>query len=79
MKKVTNVLVVLCAGAIGLALVGGAASETAPSRPKIRYTPAKIEALAIDGNRIAYDVGSTLGKNNNTVLVWNVDTGRTTA
>jgi hypothetical protein len=78
MKRVTHVLLVLGAGAIGLALVGGAASKTAPSRPRIRYAQAKIEALAIDGNRIAYDVGSTLGKNNNTVLVWNVSTGKTT-
>ena len=71
-------MVVLGAGAIGLTLIGGAAGKTAPSRPKTRYTQARIEALAIDGNRIAYDVGSTLGKNNNTVLVWNVGTGKTT-
>ncbi|HJQ74950.1 MAG TPA: hypothetical protein VJ814_08690 [Gaiellaceae bacterium] len=37
-----------------------------------------IEALAIDANRIAYDVGSTTGKANNKVLVWNARTGKTT-
>ncbi len=63
---------------IGLTLVASAMGTTAKSAAKTRYTQSRIEALAIDGNRIAYDVGSTLGKNNNKVFVWNVRTGQTT-
>ena len=63
---------------LGLMLAASATGMGATSPAQNRHTQGAIEALAIDGNRIAYDVGSTLGKNNNKVLVWNVRTGKTT-
>jgi hypothetical protein len=78
MKRLRGVLLGSVTVGIGLTLVASALGTTAKSAAETRYTQAKIEALAIDGNRIAYDVGSTLGKNNNKVFVWNVRTGQTT-
>jgi hypothetical protein len=78
MTRLRSVVLVFAAGTIGLALAATATGTTATSPTKIRHTQGALEALAIDGNRIAYDVGSTLGKNNNKVLVWNVRTGKTT-
>lgn len=66
------------AAGLGLTLVASAAGTTAKSPAQIRHVQSRIEALAIDGNRIAYDVGSTLGKNNNKVVVWDLRTGKTT-
>lgn len=66
------------AAGVGLTLVASAAGTAAKSHAQIRQVQGRIEALAIDGNRIAYDVGSTLGKNNNTVVVWDLRTGKTT-
>jgi hypothetical protein len=76
MKKLSSVVLVLAAGGIGLTMTASANSAKSPA--KTRHTQAAVEALTIDGNRIAYDVGSTLGKANNRVFVWNVRTGRTT-
>jgi hypothetical protein len=78
MKRGTHAFVVFGAGLVALTLAAGAGGTTTRNPTKVRYVRSRIEALAIDGNRIAYDVGSTLGKNNNKVLVWNVRTGKTT-
>ena len=67
----------LVAGGTGLALATNAAGTTR-STQHIRHVNAPIEALAVDGSRIAYDVGSTRGKAGNKVLVWNLRTGKTT-
>ena len=53
-----------------------------PPRPLAKTTPTRIEALAMDGSRVAYDVASRYGvpkQRCNTVYVWNVATGVTTA
>jgi hypothetical protein len=78
MKSLRRAGLVLAGGTIGLSLAASATGTTATSAIQIRHVPSRIEALAIDGNNIAYDAGSTLGKNNNRVLVWNVRTGKTT-
>lgn len=56
-----------------LALDGSAAAGRQPLQ---RTTTGEIEALAMDGSRIAYDVGS-YGTKCNAVYVWNVATGVT--
>jgi len=76
MKTLRRVALALAAGAMGLALGGAAAGSTSKSRPKIRHIQGRIEALALDGSRIAYDVGPQGVANK--VLVWNVSTGKTT-
>ena len=78
MKRLSSLLGVLAVGAVGLAAAQVALGRVSTSPAKTRHVTGRIEALAIDGNRIAYDVGSTLGKANNKVLVWNVLTGKTT-
>jgi hypothetical protein len=62
----------------GLVLVAGAAGTTTTNAATARGTQGRIEALALDGGRVAYDVGSTTGRANNKVLVWDVRTGKTT-
>jgi hypothetical protein len=70
---------VLAAGLLsGLLLVASAAGTTADRSPKVRHLQVPVEALAIDGSRIAYGVGSKRGKVDDRVLVWNVGTGKTT-
>lgn len=76
MKKLYAGFLLLTAGS--LALAASAAGTTAKHGPTIRHLKVPVEALAIDGNRIAYAVGSALGKVDDKVLVWNVRTGKTT-
>jgi hypothetical protein len=78
MKNLRGVGLVMVAGTIRLGLAASASGTTAKSPTQTRHAQGAIESLAIDGNRIAYDVGSTLGKANNKVPVWNVRTGTTT-
>ena len=77
MGRLRKAFLVLAAGVSGLVLVAGAAGKTTRTA-KVRLVQGRIEALALDGNRVAYDVGSTTGRANNKVLVWNVRTGKTT-
>lgn len=77
MKSLPGIVLVLAAGTTGLTLAGSATGSAAKSSPKVRRVSGSIEALAVDGSRIAYDVGSTTGKADNKVLVWNVLTGKT--
>ncbi|HEY7017037.1 MAG TPA: hypothetical protein VH297_01095 [Gaiellaceae bacterium] len=68
--------------ALGLATLllatfaGSAAAAKRPPlpKPKTRTTPGRIEALAMDGTRVAYDVAAGTGAKArcNTVYVWNV-------
>ncbi len=65
-----------------LALIPSAVATTA-SGVKTVYLTAPVEALAINGNRVAYDVQSTppsgsQGEIPNGVLVWNTGRGTTT-
>jgi hypothetical protein len=81
MQKLGRALLVLIAGLLAsLALVASAAGTTAKHRLKVRHLQVPVEALAIDGNRIAYDAGAryvTKPHAANRVLVWNVRTGKT--
>jgi len=79
MKRVGRALPVLIAGLLGLALVASAAGTTGASGAKVRHLQAAVGALAIDGNRIAYDASSrnSAHPQANKVLVWNLRTGRT--
>src|SRR5438105_15071098 len=76
MKTLRRVALALAAGAMGLALGGAAAGSTSKSRPKVRHIQGRIEALALDRSRIAFDVGPQGVADE--VLVWNVSTGKTT-
>jgi hypothetical protein len=65
----------------GTLLLAGAA--TSSSKPLQRSTPRRIEALAMDGSRVAYDVSGGLSKNGrtyicNAVYVWNLSSGTVT-
>ena len=63
------------------ALTGSAAARQAPlPKPKAKSTPGRIEALAMDGSRVAYDVAAGSGPKArcNAVFVWNVARNTTT-
>jgi hypothetical protein len=65
----------------GLALVASAAGTTATSTATFRQLQLPIAALAIDGDRVAYDLTARDAANRhatNKVVVWNVRTGKTT-
>jgi hypothetical protein len=78
MQKLGRGFLVLVTGLLsGLALVASAAGTTATHSPAVRHLKVQIKALAMDENHIAYAVGSSLGKSNGKVLVWNVRSGKT--
>jgi hypothetical protein len=82
MKKLGRAFLVLGAGLLsGLALVATAAGTTATSTGKVvRHLQGPVAALAIQGNRIAYDASAkyvTKRNATNKVLVWNLRTGQT--
>jgi hypothetical protein len=81
MKKVGRAFLVLTAGLVsGLALVASAAGTTATSGAIVRHLQVPVAALAIDGDRIAYDASAkyvTTPHATNKVLVWNLRTGQT--
>jgi hypothetical protein len=76
MTTLKGLALVLTAAAVGLAAAGGATGKTSTARAKLRHVNGRIEALAIDGNRIAYGVEPASTRNR--VVVWNVRNGRTT-
>ena len=67
---------------VALAAIGGSAAAKPPPLPKTktRATPGLIEALALNGSRVAYDVAGSYGARTrcNTVYVWNVRRNATT-
>jgi hypothetical protein len=77
MRKLWGLAIVLAAAAMSLGLTS-AIGNAATSPAKTRHVQGPIEALALDGSNVAYDVGSTTGKADNKVVVWNVRTGKTT-
>jgi hypothetical protein len=80
MKKLGRALIVLSAGLLsGLALVASAAGTTATHGKQVRHLQLGVEALAVDGTRVAYDLSPRNGPATaaNRVLVWNVRTGKT--
>ena len=80
MKELGRAFLVLAAGLLsGLALVASAAGTTATQRRMVRHLQVGVAALAIDGDRVAYDASSRLLAKPaaNRVLVWNVRTGKT--
>lgn len=79
--KLGRAFLVLAAGLLsGLALVTSAAGTTSTQSRKVRHPQQPVGALAIDGDRIAYDLSSRDSANprkTDKVLVWNVRTGNT--
>lgn len=75
MKKLSRGSLVLVAGlALGLALTASATGTTKKHASKVRHFQGRIQALAMDGSRIAYGIEPTSTKNR--VVVWNARTGR---
>ncbi len=74
--RLLGVSAALTVGVAAFALVATAAGQTSTSRAKVKHVHGRIEALALDGNRIAYDVDPS-SANRNKVLVWNIRTGKT--
>ena len=74
-------LLVLAAGSLsGLALVASAAGTTTTHRATVRHFQQPVEALAIGGDRVAFDLGARDTTNPNAVnwvLIWNVRTEKT--
>lgn len=81
MQKLGRAFLVLAAGSLlGLALVASASGTTATSAATFRQLQQPVAALAIDGNRVAYDLSArydTSPHAGNKVIVWNVRTGKT--
>lgn len=78
MKRLQTGSLVLAAAVAALALASTAAGAPAQS-VRVEQTSQPIEALALDGSRVAYDAGARyLPGASNKVLVWDVRTGRTT-
>jgi hypothetical protein len=78
MQKLGRAFLVLAAALTsGLALAASAAGTTRAHASKVTRFQGRIQALALDGSRIAYDV-SGAGSVGNKVLVWNARTGKTT-
>lgn len=71
----------LVQAAVATAALIAAMGGSAATRPQVsqKATAGQIEALAMDGSRIAYDVGAGYGSAQrcNAVYVWNVATGTT--
>ena len=64
---------------LAVLLASASAAATVPRMP-VRPAGGPVNALAMDGGRVAYDIGSSRNSNGagNKVLVWNVLTGKTT-
>jgi hypothetical protein len=78
MQTLGRALLVLVTGLLsGFALVASAAGTTGAHGPAVRHLKVQIKALAMDENHVAYAVGSSLGKSNSRVLVWNLRSGKT--
>jgi len=80
MKRLGQACFVLSAGLLaGLALVASAAGTSATQSRRVRHLRVGVAALAIDGDRVAYDASSWLSAKPapNKVIVWNVRTGQT--
>jgi hypothetical protein len=80
--KLGRAFLILGAGLLsGLALVASAAGTTAGRVAHVKHFQLPVEALALDGDNVAYDLGvryATTPNATNKVLVWNVRTGKVT-
>src|SRR5256885_11817071 len=79
--KLDRAVLVLAAGLLsGLALVASAAGTTTTQRAKVTHLQQPVVALAVDGDRVAYNLGARNATNPrgvSKVLVWNIRTGKT--
>lgn len=75
MKKLGRAFLVLATGS--LALAASAAGTTRAHAARVTQFHGRIQALGLDGHRIAYDLSGS-GSVGNKVLVWNARTGKTT-
>ena len=63
----------------GLVLAASAAGTTAAHPALVKHFQVPVAALALDGDRVAYDLSARLTPGAaNKVLVWNLSTGKTT-
>ena len=81
MKRLGRAFPVLAVGLLsGLVLAGSAAGTTARHAAIVRHLAVPVGALAVDGDRVAYDLDARDAKNpkaTDRVLVWNLRTGKT--
>jgi hypothetical protein len=84
MRKLSAVVLVMAAGISGLALVASATGTSAGGPTPRRLHVSRLEALALDGDRVAYDVAWIKASRKpkraghpNRVFVWNLRTGKT--
>src|SRR5256885_1075577 len=79
--KLDRAVLVLAAGLLsGLALVASAAGTTTTQRAKVTHLQQPVVALAVDGDRVAYNLGArnaTKPRGVSKVLVWNIRSGKT--
>lgn len=79
--RLGRALLLLAVGLLsGLALVASAAGTTSKQASKVKQLQQPVGALAVDGDRVAYDLDARDATNlhaRNKVLVWNVRTGKT--
>jgi hypothetical protein len=77
--RLGRALLLLATGLLsGLALVASAAGTTSKQATKVKQLQQPVSALAVDGERIAYDLSAADDAHaRNRVLVWNVRTGTT--
>jgi hypothetical protein len=79
--KLDRAVLVLAAGLLsGLALVASAAGTTTTHSNKVTHLQQPVVALAVDGDRVAYNLGARNATNPHAVskvLVWNARTGKT--
>lgn len=81
MKKLGRAFLVLSAGLLsGLALVASAAGTTTARSTQVKHFSQPVDALAVDGANVAYDLSARDAASKhavNKVLVWNTRTGKT--
>src|SRR5205814_9359293 len=79
--KLDRAVLVLAAGLLsGLALVASAAGTTTTQRAKVTHLQQPVVALAVDGDRVAYNLGARNAPKPRAVskvLVWNIRSGKT--
>jgi hypothetical protein len=79
--KLDRAVLVLAAGLLsGLALVASAAGTTTTQRAKVTHLQRPVVSLAVDGDRVAYNLGARNAPKPRAVskvLVWNIRTGKT--
>jgi hypothetical protein len=84
MRQLPRAVSLLVTAVLGVALVASAAGTPGRGPKAMRLRVSAVEALALDGSRVAYDVAKTRSRSHgklvtrpNRVFVWNLRTGHT--